>query len=253
MRLWDMNCPAAVPWRTDAAEVHLRKGLSLQAGKLVAEQMALLPPGQSRTHALTYRAHAATLNLGERRPVLLNAADIFERCGDSLGLAYTLGDLSQVCAALGDRDQARAIAHEAKNLAERCRAASLRGALAAVFGDDEPTGGLSEGFRGAHHLSKAELRVAELAADGATNEQIARKLFITVSTVEQHPTHAYRKLSIRRRTELPSRLREAVLLSQPSSLSMNSKMSSSLASSARTDWFAAVSSPPVLPSAPRLS
>ncbi|MDX2681401.1 response regulator transcription factor [Streptomyces sp. NY05-11A] len=45
---------------------------------------------------------------------------------------------------------------------------------------------------------------------GATNEQIARKLFITVSTVERHLTRAYRKLGIRRRTQLPSCLSELV-------------------------------------------
>ncbi|WP_228388356.1 helix-turn-helix transcriptional regulator [Streptomyces jumonjinensis] len=51
-------------------------------------------------------------------------------------------------------------------------------------------------------LSDAELRVATLAARGHTNRQIAAKLFITVSTVEQHLTRVYRKLDVRRRTDL---------------------------------------------------
>lgn len=55
-------------------------------------------------------------------------------------------------------------------------------------------------------LSEAERRVAELAARGHTNRQISRKLFITVSTVEQHLTRVYRKLDVKRRTDLPRHL-----------------------------------------------
>ncbi|MFJ4095956.1 helix-turn-helix transcriptional regulator [Kitasatospora sp. NPDC089913] len=55
-------------------------------------------------------------------------------------------------------------------------------------------------------LSRAELRVAELAARGRTNRQIAQELFLTVSTVEQHLTSSYRKLGVKRRADLPGHL-----------------------------------------------
>jgi DNA-binding CsgD family transcriptional regulator len=55
-------------------------------------------------------------------------------------------------------------------------------------------------------LSDAELRVAVLAAEGNTNRQIADRLFITVSTVEQHLTRIYRKLDVQRRTDLRTKL-----------------------------------------------
>ncbi|KOV33418.1 hypothetical protein ADK60_12455 [Streptomyces sp. XY431] len=55
-------------------------------------------------------------------------------------------------------------------------------------------------------LSRAELRVAELAARGRTNRQIAHELFITISTVEQHLTSSYRKLRVKRRADLPVHL-----------------------------------------------
>ncbi|MEU6539707.1 AAA family ATPase [Streptomyces sp. NPDC047000] len=51
-------------------------------------------------------------------------------------------------------------------------------------------------------LSPAELRTARLAAGGTPNREIARTLGITVSTVEQHLTRVYRKLGVRRRTQL---------------------------------------------------
>jgi DNA-binding CsgD family transcriptional regulator/tetratricopeptide (TPR) repeat protein len=67
------------------------------------------------------------------------------------------------------------------------------------------------GPRGPQHasvkqLTRAERRVVALAADGHTNRQIASKLFITVSTVEQHLTRAYRKLRVNRRSDLPVHL-----------------------------------------------
>jgi DNA-binding CsgD family transcriptional regulator len=52
-------------------------------------------------------------------------------------------------------------------------------------------------------LSGAESRVAALAARGHSNRQIARRLCITISTVEQHLTRVYRKLNVKRRTDLP--------------------------------------------------
>jgi DNA-binding CsgD family transcriptional regulator len=51
-------------------------------------------------------------------------------------------------------------------------------------------------------LSGAEQRVALLVAEGHTNREVAKKLFITVSTVEQHITRIYRKLGVNRRSEL---------------------------------------------------
>jgi DNA-binding NarL/FixJ family response regulator len=56
-------------------------------------------------------------------------------------------------------------------------------------------------------LSDAEWRVACLAALGHTNTEISRKLFITVSTVEQHLTRVYRKLKVASRGDLPTVLR----------------------------------------------
>ena len=60
--------------------------------------------------------------------------------------------------------------------------------------------------RPAGELTPAEQRVAELAADGLSNKEIARTLFVTVNTVEVHLTHAYAKLGVRSRAQLPGRL-----------------------------------------------
>ena len=51
-------------------------------------------------------------------------------------------------------------------------------------------------------LTGSERRVAERAAEGATNREIAESLFITQRTVEIHLTSVYRKLAIGGRAEL---------------------------------------------------
>ncbi len=51
-------------------------------------------------------------------------------------------------------------------------------------------------------LTRAERRVALLAAAGCTNRAIAAQLYVTPSTVEQHLTHVYRKLRVRSRGDL---------------------------------------------------
>ncbi|MET9484024.1 AAA family ATPase [Streptomyces sp. NPDC006638] len=58
----------------------------------------------------------------------------------------------------------------------------------------------------AEGLTRAEHRVALMASDGLTNRDIAERLFITPSTVEQHLTHIYQKLGVRGRRALPQAL-----------------------------------------------
>ncbi len=55
-------------------------------------------------------------------------------------------------------------------------------------------------------LTPSERRIAALAADGLTNRQIAQALFVTTATVETHLRHAFRKLDVRSRADLPAHL-----------------------------------------------
>lgn len=58
-------------------------------------------------------------------------------------------------------------------------------------------------------LTETEFRVAELAAAGRSNKEIAAELFMGVSTAESHLSHVYRKLGIRSRAGLGARLETA--------------------------------------------
>ena len=51
-------------------------------------------------------------------------------------------------------------------------------------------------------LTDTERRVAELAAAGQTNREIAHALFMSVHTVEAHLTRIFRTVGVQSRTEL---------------------------------------------------
>lgn len=55
-------------------------------------------------------------------------------------------------------------------------------------------------------LSARERDVVELLAQGASNGDISRALFISVPTVKSHLQHVYRKSGVHSRTELLTRL-----------------------------------------------
>ena len=51
-------------------------------------------------------------------------------------------------------------------------------------------------------LTRSEREVAQLAASGASNREIAEQLFVSRRTVESHLQRVYRKLDLHSRTQL---------------------------------------------------
>jgi DNA-binding CsgD family transcriptional regulator len=60
--------------------------------------------------------------------------------------------------------------------------------------------------RASGELTATEREIVELAADGLANKEIARALNLAVHTVEVHLSRVYRKLGVRSRTQLASRM-----------------------------------------------
>ncbi len=203
---WGMDLAALVPWRTDLALTLLRLGRSQPARELVTEQLERLVPGQARERGITLKVLAACGDLPKRPGLLRRAVKELQGAGDRLELAYALADLSQTYHALGHLGQARAIRRRARQTAKQCGTAVLGHSLLTDGGGDleasedavsDPVS--LDLYTG---LSKAERRVATLASEGYSNRQIASKLYITVSTVEQHLTRVYSKLKVKHRTDL---------------------------------------------------
>ena len=117
-------------------------------------------------------------------------------------------------------DQARTLLALGRALRRGKRWGAARAALAeaeAVFDDVGSPGWAAEARSelarvGARRpspsgeLTPTERQVAELAAEGRSNKEIARVLHVTVSTVEAHLSRAYAKLGVRSRAQLANRL-----------------------------------------------
>ncbi|HEU5159272.1 MAG TPA: LuxR C-terminal-related transcriptional regulator [Streptosporangiaceae bacterium] len=205
MTRWGLDLPGFVPWRTDLAQAHLALGNRDDAKSLAAEQLSRIAPGQLRTRGITLRTLAATLDIEPRVEKLDEAVDVLEKSGDRLELAYALADLSDAYRVSGREHRANSLGQRARMLGTECGAAHVgtrrSPRLVEVKGRraDLESASLTT-------LSEAERRVATLAANGYTNRQIANRLHVTMSTVEQHLTRVYRKLNISRRTDLPPKL-----------------------------------------------
>ncbi|WP_272948692.1 helix-turn-helix transcriptional regulator [Micromonospora endolithica] len=229
------DLPLMMPWRSDVARAQLRLGGRKRARDLLTEQLGR--PGEKvglRARGASLRLLAASVDLKDRMGILREAIQLLERCGDRLELAQALADMGQVYRELGELGRARLVLRRAGRAAKELTAdvgiadfgTELLDQARIDLNDEQnraPSGGVPDEPMGVSvavdpqpdatsedekltALSDAERRVAMLAAGGHTNREISRKLFITVSTVEQHLTRVYRKLNVTRRTDLPADL-----------------------------------------------
>ncbi|MEU6734069.1 AAA family ATPase [Streptomyces physcomitrii] len=208
-RRWGLDRPQQLPWRTDAAEALLALGEHRQAERFVLEQLATPDARGPRLRGVTLRLRAATTPLRQRPKLLTRAVDELRRSGDRFELARALADLGRSLQMMGEGTRAAMVTRRAWHLAAQCGAVPLAEQILPGQGgqDRKPNTPEKEpveaGASDTDQLSESEKRVVSLAAYGYTNREISAKLYITVSTVEQHLTRVYRKLNITRRQELP--------------------------------------------------
>ncbi|MGC5015520.1 AAA family ATPase [Streptosporangium sp. DT93] len=201
MGRWGLDSAEFIAWRLDAAQALIALG-ETQEARLLAEEQLTRSGGSRRVRGMALRVLAATAERRHRVMLLRQSAELLQDGGDRYELARSLTGLTEAYHAVGEFRRAAVLARRARTLAQECRAGALSRALP---GDgDGAWGGEEPGARPV--LSDAERRVAALAADGYSNREVAAKLFITVSTVEQHLTRVYRKLSVTRRADLPETL-----------------------------------------------
>ncbi|MEU0152496.1 helix-turn-helix transcriptional regulator [Micromonospora fulviviridis] len=206
MRAWGADVAGLVPWRLELARVQFAVGNKAHATQLLQEQLRVPYGVDERTRGRTLRLLATTAAPDHRRKLLSEAVNLLQGCGDRLELVRALGDTGQTLQRAGDSAQARLLVRRAYQLAQDCGASVLAQRLVRRDTGGLPAAPPVEPVEPEDGLSEAERRVAALAAQGHTNRQISSKLFITVSTVEQHLTRVYRKLDVKRRTDLPARL-----------------------------------------------
>jgi DNA-binding CsgD family transcriptional regulator len=206
--IWDhatVSNPNVSSWRSELALL-LAEGDPAAARSLVDEELALARrAGSSRAVGLALRASGLLAGGEVGLEDLAAAASALERSPAVLEHARALTDLGAGLRRGNRRAEARAPLARAREIAHRCGALVLTERAQAEL---RATGARPRrlALSGADALTASEGRVAGLAATGLSNREIAQQLFVTVNTVESHLRHAYLKLGLHSRDELPAAL-----------------------------------------------
>ncbi|PAZ14896.1 hypothetical protein CLM62_16670 [Streptomyces sp. SA15] len=203
---WGADRPALLPWRTDTAQTLLFLGEREQALRLATEQLAMVEGDAPRIRGISLRLQGLASEPDAQLDLLGQAVVELDRADDRLELARALFDLVDAHRQAHEARQAAMVLRKARQVAKGC---GMRPSPDRI-GSPEGTATGKRIFAAAPerqptdwgHLSESERRVASLAASGFTNREISVRLYITMSTVEQHLTRVYRKLKIRGRGEL---------------------------------------------------
>ncbi len=197
--------PACAPWRSGAALANSRLGDHAETDRLLDEELDLARGfGAPAPIGWALYSRGQLLN-GEGIELLREAADLLGEAGRPLDRARALTTLGGVLRRAGKRREAREPLREALDLAETSGAT----ALAALARTETAAAGARPrrtALTGTESLTPRELQVAQLAAGGMSNRRIAEALFVTIKTVEWHLRHAYEKLGIQSREDLPRHL-----------------------------------------------
>jgi DNA-binding CsgD family transcriptional regulator len=197
-----------VPWRSLSALAKSAQGATAQARDLAEREVELARRfGSPLSLGVALRALGAVADNANGIEPLEEAVGVLADSGARLEHAHALVDVGALLRRTGKRSAALERLLEGMDHAQRCGATAL-----VAFARDELRLAGARPRRiastGLHALTPAERRVAELAADGMHNKEIAQALFVTLRTVEMHLSNAYRKLEIPSREQLPRALKD---------------------------------------------
>jgi ATP/maltotriose-dependent transcriptional regulator MalT len=207
MERWGLIGAPAVQASAYAALALLARGEHERAQQLAeAELVHARRWGAPSATARALRALAATTGGPGGVALLEQAVATLEGSAAQLERAHALCDLGAALRRANRRADAREPLRAALALARRCGAVPL-----AKLAHDElqATGEKVRRYTpiGVDSLTPSERRVAEMAASGMTNREIAQTLFLTVKTIEGHLCVAYDKLGIHSRQQVAGALR----------------------------------------------
>lgn len=203
--------PALVPWRSELALCLKITGDLPKARFYADEELELARRwGAPRALGRALRVSAAVGEPAARVRLLKEAVTLLEHSPAKLEYAVSLASLGSALGAAGKRAEGREALRIAMDLCAACGARpmvdTVRSELRAAGGRPRRTV-----LRGLESLTPSERRVAKMAAEGASNRQIAESLYVTPKTIELHLTSVYRKLDIASRMDLVEALPNAAL------------------------------------------
>ncbi|MBW1596318.1 helix-turn-helix domain-containing protein [Streptomyces sp. JJ38] len=213
-----LTAPLVLRWHGDLALGLARLGRAAEAAGVIAEARAALaregrPEGAVAAQLLRAEALATAVEGDPQRAVemLETARWRFAALGQPLEEGQCLLVVSRLERRRRRRAAAQRAAEEARELlaacearpwteqadraVRRCETGGGRGTAAAP-----PSGAVAE----LAVLTAAEARIAVLVGAGASNREVAARLFLSAKTVEGTLTRIYRKLGVRSRTQLCS-------------------------------------------------
>ena len=203
---WGCSSPTLLPWRSVASVALAQLGEEERALELAQEELRLAQElGTPRAVGIAQRAVALAGPAEERRAGLEAAVATLENGTAKLELARVTCELGAELRRSGERSAARDVLRRAHALAAECGATRLANRAR----DELSRSGarlIREPVSGLEALTPSEVRVAELAAEGLTNREVAQALFVSEKTVETHLGRVYRKLDIKSRHALPGAL-----------------------------------------------
>jgi DNA-binding CsgD family transcriptional regulator/tetratricopeptide (TPR) repeat protein len=194
--------PAFMPWRSLAALTLLQLGRPEEAAPLAREELELARTwGAPRALGAALRAAGLVEGGREGIALLQEAVELLAGSPAKLEQAKARTELGAALRRANQRAKARDQLRRAVELATICGATPL---AARAESELLATGARPRriAMSGLESLTPSERRVAELAAEGPTNREIAQALFVTPKTVEVHLSSVYRKLGIGSRSQL---------------------------------------------------
>jgi DNA-binding CsgD family transcriptional regulator len=207
--------PAAVEWRSELVQALLDLERPGEAGRVAADELNRARAfGAPRAIAVALRASARVAGGYDGIALLREAIELLDSSPAQLERAHAYADLGAALRGVGSVEEARGALRIAVELAHHCGAHAL---AEAALGELRATGARPRRrvTTGKGALTPSERRIAELAAAGCQNREIAEALFVTTHTVEFHLRNTYRKLEIASRTELAQALAPSERAEEP--------------------------------------
>lgn len=207
--------PSVLRWHEElalalvAADETAEAARTLDATRPVAERLGRTTVliGLDRADAVRLAADGDPHTAAD---LLTDAAARFAGADLPLEQGRTLVHLARVERRLRRRAPAQAALRTAGEIFARFGARPWLGLTAAEpavpRGESRTAAGKSPG---APPLTEAELRLARLVCEGASNQEAAARLFLSVKTVEARLTRIYQKLGVRSRARLAAALRHS--------------------------------------------
>jgi DNA-binding CsgD family transcriptional regulator len=198
--------PSALPWRSLAGIIAHLTGDEPRGRTLIDEEVRLAETFNVPIALGVALRHRALTERGDRAlDTYRQAVAVLEHTEAKLELAHAHAGLGRGLRRAGQRVSARHHLALGLDLAHRCGATGLQTEIreelmAAGARPRRPA------ISGIESLTPTELRVAQLAAQGLSNREIAEMIFVSRNTIAWHLRNIYRKLAIDSREQLALRI-----------------------------------------------